>query len=221
MPRNSIVAALALLFALSTVRSTSAHRLDEYLQAARIGLETDGVSIELDLTPGVAVAGSVLTSIDRDADGSLSGDEQAAYARAVIRALEIDVDDVRLPVELIAFEFPETSAFHRGEGTIRLRARVSHPVLSAGAHVLFYRNTHFENRAVYLANALVPQSPRVAVTEQRRDRKQSELTITYAVQSRSARFAVAMPAFGLAGVLLLVCCTVAFQTNWRDSLHTH
>jgi hypothetical protein len=34
----------------------SAHRHDEYLQAARIAIDPDGVRLELSLTPGIAVS---------------------------------------------------------------------------------------------------------------------------------------------------------------------
>jgi hypothetical protein len=39
-----------------TASTASAHRRDEYLQAARIAVGPDRVRIELDLTPGMAVA---------------------------------------------------------------------------------------------------------------------------------------------------------------------
>ena len=55
----------------------------------------------------------------------------------------------------------------------------------AGSHQLFFRNTHLAGHSAYLANALVPESPRVAVTVQRRDSDQSALTIEYAVRADS------------------------------------
>ncbi len=60
-----LLAALALLA--GTI--VSAHRLDEYLQAARIDLQRDGVRIALDLTPGSAVADALIAAVDRDHDG--------------------------------------------------------------------------------------------------------------------------------------------------------
>jgi hypothetical protein len=41
----------------------SAHRLDECLQAARIAIEPDHVGLELDLTPGRAVADAIIADI--------------------------------------------------------------------------------------------------------------------------------------------------------------
>ena len=46
------------------------HRLDEYLQAARIDLQRAAVCVTLELTPGAAVAESVIRTIDRDGDRS-------------------------------------------------------------------------------------------------------------------------------------------------------
>ena len=45
---------------LAGVAVVSAHRRDEYLQAARLALDPGRVQIELDLTPGIAVADAIL-----------------------------------------------------------------------------------------------------------------------------------------------------------------
>lgn len=176
--------------------SISAHRLDECLQAARIDLRTDGVAIELDLTPGVAVAESIIAVIDRDRDGSLAIEEQDLYARAVVSAVLIEVDGESLPLHLSSSTFPELSALRRGEGMIRLQAGAAHRRLSTGAHQLFFRNAHLEQQSVYLANAFVPESGRVSVAAQRRDGDQSELRIDYSIQ----------PEWPVSG-WLLVCVT--------------
>ena len=55
-----------------------------------------------------------------------------------------------------------------------------------------------------LANALVPESDRVAVTTQRRDREQTELTIEYTVQGGPAAAALAWILGSVAGAVLLV-----------------
>ena len=78
---------------------TSAHRLDEYLQAARIAIDPDAVHVELDLTPGIALAEVVIAGIDRNRDGSMSADEQRTYANLVLGALEVRVDGQALRVE--------------------------------------------------------------------------------------------------------------------------
>lgn len=163
--------------------NVSAHRTEDYLQAARIGVEPDRVLITLDLTPGTAVAESFIAALDHDRDGSLSVDEQRGYAAQVMSALEIEIDERPLGPRVLSWSFPEPSAFRRGEGTIRLNIQATLPNVSAGSHRLLFRNAHLAGHSAYLANALVPESARVAVTAQRRDRDQSELTIEYTVRA--------------------------------------
>ena len=171
---------------LAGVAVVSAHRRDEYLQAARLALDPGRVQIELDLTPGIAVADAILVTIDGNRDGTLSAWEQDAYGRLVMGALDVEVDGTRLPVQLSASSFPALEAMRRGEGTIRLQLAAMLPPMSVGSHHLLFRNRHLMNRSVYLANALVPGNDRVAVAGQRRDGNQSELTIDYVLRAAPA-----------------------------------
>ena len=180
---NGLTVVLALTTTLVAGTDVSAHRTEDYLQAARIGIEPDSVLITLDLTPGTAVAESFIAALDHDRDGSLSTKEQRAYTEQVVSGLEVKIDDRPLQPRVVSRSFPELSAFRRGEGTIRLTIQATLPRVSAGSHRLFFRNAHLAGHSVYLANALVPESVRVAVTAQRRDRDQSELTIEYTVQA--------------------------------------
>ena len=115
------------------------------------------MQLELDLTPGIAVAEAIIADIDRDRDGSLSPDEQRAYASLVMGALTLEVDGTPVRVEL-PHQFSRADAMRRGEGTIRLQLTAALPRLSAGPHHLLFRNSHHPDRSVYLANALVPRS---------------------------------------------------------------
>ena len=109
---------LALALALGT--SVSAHRRDEYLQAARIAVEPDHVAIELDLTPGAAVADALLATIDGDQDGSLSTMEQAAYVGRVLGEMSLVLDGRPLPLQLASATFPDLGEARRGEAAVRL-----------------------------------------------------------------------------------------------------
>jgi len=187
-----VVLALAMTVVAGT--EASAHRTEDYLQAARIGVEPDRIQITLDLTPGTAVAESFIAAIDRDGDGSLSAAEQRTYARQMVSALQVELDGRSLHTNVRASCFPEAAAVRRGEGSVRLDVEATVPDLSPGSHRLLFRNAHLAGHSAYLANALVPESDRVAVTAQRRDRDQSELTIEYTVPGGSA-------AASLAGIL--------------------
>lgn len=177
---------LALAMTVVAGRDVSAHRTEDYLQAVRIGLEPDRVLITLDLTPGLNVTESFMAAIDPDRDGALSADEQRGYGGQVVSALTVESDGRPLRPSLVSWSFPEPSAFRRGEGALRLEVEATLPRMSAGSHQLLFRNAHLAGHSAYLANALVPESARLAVTSQRRDRDQSELTIEYTVQADSA-----------------------------------
>jgi hypothetical protein len=171
--------ALALMLIVAVSADLSAHRRDEYLQAARLAIEPDRVELQLDLTPGIAVADRVIADIDRDRDSALSAAEKRAYVAQVLSAIALTLDSQSLDVRVTGASFPDLEAFRRGEGTIQLQLDAALPRLSDGPHQLAFRNEHFHDIGVYLANALVPDSDRVAVRSQRRDIHQRDLTVEY------------------------------------------
>src|SRR5882762_7357605 len=76
---------VSMLLALSLVGGADAHRLDEYLQATLIGVTRDGIDVEINLTPGVAMLPLFMAAIDQDRDGRISSAEERAYVRRVAR----------------------------------------------------------------------------------------------------------------------------------------
>jgi hypothetical protein len=181
----------------------SAHRTDEYLQAARLAIRPRRVQIELDLTPGIALAEAILVDIDRNRDGSLSQDEQRAYGALVVSALTLEVDGTPVRAQLGDTSFPDAEAMRRGEGTIRIQLAATLAGLSRGPHQLLFRNSHRPDRSVYLANALVPDSDEIAVTAQRRDGGQRELIIDYVVRAAPATSTAALLLGSIAAATVL------------------
>src|SRR5262245_16817348 len=170
------------LFVFATVvavagSDVSAHRLDELLQAARLSVEPDRVTLELDLTPGIALADDVVRDIDSNRDGELSEDEQQAYGRGVLGAIELGLDGRPLQLDEVIAIVPNLDVLRRGEGSIQVQSTVALPRSSDGAHQLTFRNGYRSDVSVYLANALAPTSDRIVVTGQRRDVQQRDLTI--------------------------------------------
>jgi hypothetical protein len=182
----------------------SAHRLDEYLQTARIAIQPDRVHVELDLTPGVAVADRVVQCLDKDGDGALSIEEQQTYARQVLSSIALRVDGTPLQMTLVASQFPGVEAVKRGEGTIRLDLDSVVPLLPAGRHQLFFRNANDPDSAAYLANALMPENDEISIARQVRDASQRELTIDFDVRGTQALSAVESVFFTLAGAAALL-----------------
>ena len=192
--------------------STSAHRRDEYLQAARLAIDPDRVQIALDLTPGIAVAEGILTEIDRDANRAISAAEARAYSERVLSAIALDVDGMPLRVELVDSAFPTIDTVGRGEGTAHIQAVAPMPPLVDGLHHLRYRNTYRADIGVYLANALVPASDRVTVAAQRRDVDQRELIIDYTLRADPATRTRRGLSLGVCGALILIA-----NVWWRRS----
>jgi hypothetical protein len=195
--------ALALTMAIIGAAEVTAHRRDEYLQAARVAIDPGRVQLELDLTPGIALADAIIADIDRNGDGALSPDEQRAYGSLVLSALTLELDGTPVRAQLADARYPDPDAMRRGEGTIRIQSAAALPRLSMGPHRLLFRNRHHPDRSVYLANALVPASDDVAVTAQRRDGDQTELTIEYVLRAAPARFAIGWVLGGIAAAAVL------------------
>lgn len=187
--------------AVAAVSAVSAHRLDEYLQAATLDIDLTRVELELELTPGVDVANAVIADIDRDGNGVVSPDERAAYANRVLKAIELQLDGAPLGIQLTSSRFPALDTLRAGEGTIQLRSTAALARQDPGTHHLFFRNTHRRESAVYLANALVPRDTRIEITTQRRNPTQSDLAIDYVVQS-SQTSALVWLLSGLIGALI-------------------
>jgi hypothetical protein len=195
---------------LRSAGTPSAHRLDEYLQAARLGIDPDRVEITLDLTPGIAVAGEVVTAIDRDANGAITDGEARAFADDVLRAVALDFDGVPLGVALVDSAVPAIDRLLAGDGAVRIRATAALPPLAEGRHHLRFRNDYQPTIGVYLANALVPASDRIAVVAQRRNVDQRDLMVDYNLRGEpAARVRQGVP-LGVAGALV-----VALQVWWR------
>lgn len=201
------VFALAAIAAVPGSTSLSAHRRDEYLQAARLAVEPGRVELHLDLTPGIEVSDAIVGDIDRNHDGALSATETRAYVSRVFDALELRNDGRSVHLEPVASTFPDADAFRRGEGTIRLRSAARLPRTSGGEHQLVFRNRHRPDVSVYLANALVPDGDSIAIVAQRRDTAQRDLAIEYVV--RNQRGSMAAWLLGIAGASLLAALSRA------------
>jgi hypothetical protein len=162
-----------------------AHRLDEYLQAARLSLTPDRVVLELDLTPGVAIAPEIIGLIDRDADQVISSQEAREYGQQALSGITLTLDGRPVNLILDRVQIPPAADLRAGLGTIALRAGAAVERLPAGRHDLRFRNDHYPGSAVYLINALHPEDPAIQVASQYRDPTQREGRIEYEVFASS------------------------------------
>jgi hypothetical protein len=197
-------AALAIVLLLGASSDVAAHRLDECLQAATIAVEPDHVALDLSLTPGVDVVGRIIQEIDRNGDGAVTVDEQRAFAATLVASIALSNDGHALELRPADITFPELVTLRRGEGTIRLQSTAPLSPQAPGGHQLSFQNRYRPEVSVYLANALVPESRRIAVTSQHRAHDQHELTLSYSVSESRATslWVLTGVAIALAAVLL-------------------
>jgi hypothetical protein len=192
--------------------AASAHRRDEYLQAARISIDRGRVQIEVDLTAGISVADAVIRDIDRDQSGFVSALEARAYGIAAVKAMRLEIDRKPLDVELLNVAVPDLQVIRQGEAAIRLEIGARLPTLPAGPHQVFFVNAHRPEISVYLANALVPVSPQVVVSAQRRDVAQREITVDYVLTPTSpSRSRTLLP---LGAVTMVFLVAVGWIRQW-------
>jgi hypothetical protein len=171
---------LSLLLAfLALTSSVFAHRLDEYLQATLVVIEPGDLRLQVNLTPGVAVAEQVLALIDRNRDGMISTNEAAAYAELLKRHLSLRLDQRKLELKLTTTEFTTPAELRAGLGLIQMEFSATPLPLVAGAHRLTLQNQHLPALSVYLINAAQPRSGSIQIIRQRRNENQSRGEIEF------------------------------------------
>jgi hypothetical protein len=159
-----------------------AHRLDEYLQATRVGIQMEGIDLSIDLTPGVAVAQQLLRLIDLDGNGRISREEELQYAERVLRDVQLKLDGKLVPLKPVTATFPPRADMEQGEGVIHLKAFAKISKLSLGSHEIAYRNEHLPDISVYLVNGLVPANKAIQITGQLRDEQQKDYRLRFEVK---------------------------------------
>ncbi len=170
--------AAAVAIALALRAPASAHRLDEYLQAAIISLEKDRVQAFIRLVPGVAVSSAVLASIDTNGDGFISGAERRFYAESVLRDVSLSVDGHVLKPQLLSVSFPKIAEMKQGIGEIEIELAANLAPGGADRKIVF-ENHHQPRISAYLVNCLVPRDQDIRVIAQSRNGDQSFYQVEY------------------------------------------
>lgn len=180
---RTLVSLLLLLALLAFPCAVFAHRDDQYLQATLVAIERSGVRLQINLTPGIAVAEQVIAQIDRDHDGAISENEAAAYAELLRRDLTLRIDGRKIELELTGSEFTEPEELRTGSGMIQIEFSATARPLAIGSHRLTLENRHLRTISVYLINAVRPTSDAVQITRQKRNDNQSAGEIEFIFHS--------------------------------------
>jgi hypothetical protein len=153
--------------------AAKAHRLDDLMQASFIEIKPNGIRIQLNLNPGVAVADKVTWIMDRDGDGAISGTEEMEFSKVVKKQLKLSIDSQTLPLEILNTEFDDAAELRRGNGNIRIELAAHFPHLLPGAQSLRFENGNWPKMSVYLVNAILPRDSAIKVLRQVRNETQS------------------------------------------------
>jgi hypothetical protein len=209
--RGAVISAAILL--LASV-SLSAHRLDEYLQAARVNLTHSTVELEIDLSPGATVAETVISLVDADRDNEITAVEAESYGRAVLGDILVELDRSTVVLTLTRVEIPSLDAIRHGMGTIQIRAAGGLERSVNERSQLHFRNNHQPRSSVYLVNALMPSENGISVGAQTRDATQRDVRIEYAVRPQWPIW-LYWPIVGVIALLLFVFPSSFFMTRAR------
>ena len=176
-----VIEGLAILVLALWPRCGDAHPLDEVVQGAYLTLVPGAVRLELDLTPGINVAGALLRALDANADRAVTQAEAQGYARRVLAQSTLTVDRIAVPWTLGEVTAPPYQVVEAG-GTISIGAVAERPE-TPGAHVLTYRNDYEPAASLPIANIFLQPGDgwQYAVTEQQRSEDGRQLTVSYTV----------------------------------------
>lgn len=165
---------------LALLGAASAHPVDEVVQGAYLTLTPAGVELELDITPGSAVAASVTGSLDADHNGRVTTAEARAYATRVLAAQTLTLDGTRARWTLRDVQVPPLANLKLGSDTLKILAFAPR-VQRAGPHTLTYTNAYRPAKTQRVANIfLKPGGPLTdRVTGQTRSADLTRLTVQF------------------------------------------
>jgi hypothetical protein len=176
--RPAPAAALALL-ALAAGPAL-AHPYDEVVQGAYLTLAPGQVRLELDLTPGPAVAGALLAALDRNGDQKVTDQEARAYAAQVLSQsrLLLDGSAVRWRVERVSM--PDYQSLKLQSDTLKIFAVADRPD-RPGPHTLSYDNRYQPAKSQCIANIFLQPGGgwRYAVAGQKHSEDGRGLTVSF------------------------------------------
>ncbi|MFF4250687.1 hypothetical protein ACFY1L_05700 [Streptomyces sp. NPDC001663] len=95
-----------------------AHPTDETVQQAYLTPTTSGLSVQLDLTPGVLVAPAFARAVDTNGDRQLSADEKTAQVELVASALRLRVNGRTVPLTVTGSAYPAYELLAAAGGTV-------------------------------------------------------------------------------------------------------
>ena len=134
--RRRLLAFAALAAAVSAFvpgRPAAAHPNDELLQQVYITPAAAGVTVDVELTPGVLAAPAFARLVDTDGDGAFSEAETASYIEVVRAAVSVRFGDTAAPVRSVHAAFADAGVLGAGGGSVAVTFAADRPPGAGGA----------------------------------------------------------------------------------------
>lgn len=144
----------AAVLAAAAPLTAQAHPLDEVVQGAYLTLKPGQVALELDISPGILVADSLLRRLDADGDTRIGGDEADAFGRHVLGQTRLTIDGAPAAWRLERVAAPPYDNVRQGGDTVRIYAVARRPE-RAGAHSFTFENRYAPARTQAAANVFL------------------------------------------------------------------
>ena len=175
------LAGLAAAAAVFAGARAEAHPLDEVVQAAYLTLAPGEVQLDLEIQPGVLVAGGIARDVDANGDGRISEAEARAYGERVLQASTLTVDGAPAELKLLRVQTPAYANLLQGD-ILRVYA-VARRKDRAGAGVLAYANRYAPAKSQCQANVFLSMGSgwTYAVASQGHGRDGRRLDVAYRV----------------------------------------
>ncbi|MBN9319137.1 MAG: hypothetical protein J0I28_05560 [Caulobacterales bacterium] len=160
-------AALAAAFAFGPSLAL-AHPLDEVVQGAYLTLAPGEVRLELDLTPGSMVAGTLLARLDTDGDRVVSQAEAHAFAAEVLKQAPLRLDGRKAVWRVRSVTVPPYANLETASDTMKIFAVAERPTRE-GRRALVFENRYAPAKSQVIANIFLQPAGgwRYRVTAQR------------------------------------------------------
>ena len=135
----------------------AAHPTDEVVQQLYQTPAASGLTVQLDLTPGVLVGPQFAATVDTDGDGAASAAEVTAHVAAVRSAVTATVDGAAVDLVVTGTQYPPAELLAAAGGTVTLT--MTAPV-AADTHRLTVADTYEPGiKSAVQMSVLVPPDP--------------------------------------------------------------
>ncbi|UAK22858.1 hypothetical protein [Sphingomonas nostoxanthinifaciens] len=151
------------------------------MQNAYITLAPGTIGLQLELTAGPKVAGTIIAALDANGDRKVAQAEARAFADRVLSASRLTVDGHPLSLRVVSADVPSYAALLGAHGTIKIVA-TARWADRPGTSTLIYHNGYSPAESRCDANIFMKQanSPSYRVIAQQRSDDGRSLVVRYA-----------------------------------------